>query len=158
MRRLVVPALAFTLLLAGCSSTTGAPPVSSTSTPSSSPVPATPSAFPSVSPEPSTAPSSEYGAFGSRDALVSTCIALEAEKVGSQYLTFHTDQALVERRAVLPEWLVYIPALNDNGDVMLHCIFGGSPEDIDLMTVGGVLPLSEEEIQRDIASNDRFMR
>lgn len=111
---------------------------------------------PSPTPEPSPTTDSEYGAFGSRENVITTCLALEKEHVGAPYLTVHADQARVEPRAVLPEWLVYIPAVNDNGDVAIYCILGGSPENIDFVTVGGTLPLSEEEIQRDIASNDRY--
>ena len=159
MRRLFVLAAAAVavsvLLLAGCSSSTPAPPTPSTSASGGSAASALSSTSPSASPTPS-ATNSEFGAFGSRDALISTCITLDKEKVGSEYLTIQTEQARVERRVVAPEWLVYIPATNENGDVAIHCIFGGSPDDIEFMTVGGVLPFSEDDIQRDIASNDNY--
>lgn len=130
-----------------------------TSQPATSPstsVTSSPTASASATPTPTpTVETAEYGAF-TRDQLIDSCIRLESEMVNAGYLALHTEQTRIERRQVAPEWFVYIPAVNENGDVAMVCVLGGTPDQVEMMTVGGTLPLTEDEVQTYLESNSRF--
>jgi hypothetical protein len=88
-----------------------------------------------------------------RDEAAETCSRLHAE--GGATVTID-GAARVETRSVDPEWLVLFPASNANGPANVICILGGDPSNPEVVIVGETVPLTEEEIQRDRASNSQY--
>ena len=152
MRPPLIAVVAIALLLTGCVATPSPSPSDTQGAPAPS---STPSSTPTSPPlSDGFNPPSEYGAFGTASELANICFEIAAPSL--QPAVVHVENAHVARRTILPEWLVYIPAANQNGDFGVVCILGGTPDDLETYYVGAGISSLEEVLERDLSSNAYF--